>query len=373
MPRPKGVKGVTLIEMAIVLTLSVTLIMAFYTFLSSHIMGAAEESSEIRVQNDIRTTMTELVRELEGAHLYFLDPYGIFICYQEPQLGPNGSSFLLDTSATNLGNPIYGAYPFDGSVFVPGGYYKLYFVDHTDSKDLLIESALVAGTTTSGTTYGQDISGTLGGAGNTIGYDKGFVFGHFEVQMFGPTVTALSSATAFSGPNGTAYAGSRMISGKALRQVDSTDSTPIVAYPTSSTPTKRTYPFNGGFFYMRQTYANKLLNATGTGTGSVTSPQLADIFIDNNNNGIWDVGEPYTDINSNGVYDQPDCEPFNDKNFNNVYDSSDSTVINGATWHGSLRLQMRSYDPKKLLGNSPDIRNSNSVVRTITTKVKIRN
>ena len=371
MPRSKGV---TLIEMAIVLTLSVTLIMAFYTFLSTHLMGAAEESSEIRVQNDIRKTMTELVRELEGAHLYFLDPYGSFVCYQEPQLGPNGSSFLLDTSALNLGNPIYGAYPFDGSAFVPGGYYKLFFVDHTEAKDLLVESALVGGTTSSGTTYGQDISGTLGGVGNTIGFDKGYVFGHFEIQVFGATVTALSSATAFSGPNGAAYLGTRTISGKAMRQIDSTDSTPICANTaTSSTPTKRSYPFNGGFFYMRQTYANKLLNATGTGLGNVTSPQLADIYIDTNNNGIWDPGESYTDINGNGYYDQPDCDPFNDKNFNNVYDSSDSTVINGAIWHGSLRIQIRSYDPKKLLGNSPDIRNSSSVVRTISTKVKIRN
>lgn len=354
----------TMLEMIIVLALSLVLVVAFYSFLSTHLMSAAEESSEIRVQNDLRSTMSEIVQELEDAHLYFLDPMGNFICYQVPQLGDNGQAFKLDSTAANLGNPIYGAYPEGGGAFIPGGYYKLIFVDHPDERDLLIEPTMVAG--------GQNVSGTLSGVNNTVAYDKGFVFGHFEIECWTATGIPLSQATAYIGPPAQGIPGfaaststkvsTRVISGKSLRQLDLTDGSPV----------KRTLPGGGGFFYMRQTNAKLLYNATGAAAGTVWSPQLPDTFNDSNKNNVRDANESFTDVSLTGTFEEADCDPFTDTNFNGVFDKGDSTQLN-APWHGSLRVQLRSYDAAKRMDRNPNKRDSKSVIRTITTKVKIRN
>lgn len=341
--------------MLIVLMLSSVLLIAFYMFVSSQMLSSAEESSEVSIQSNIRVTMQEIVDEIEGARLLCLDSNGAYVCYQKPMLGISGT-IIRDAK----GNLQYGANAFDGSGWQAGGYYQIVFVDHTGPKDTLVEKAL----TNSTSSPGQNISGTYAsGATNfSVAYDKAFVFGHFEIQCHSaPPNTNLSA----SGPSGAIVGPVRVLSGTVLRQIDPAD---------TATP-KRTWPWNGGFFYMRNTQALPTLNAAGTGPGTVWSPQTAETFTDINGNGVWDPGEPFVDVNGNGVYDPPDCEPFVDtdgtcvKSSNEAY--TDKDLDKG--WDAKLRVQVRGFEARKIVTSSPDSRDASAVIRTLTMKVRIRN
>src|SRR5260221_55939 len=133
----KRPRGFSLVEMTIVLALCATLLTAFYSFVATQMMNAAEDGSEAVVQNGIRVTLNEVVHELEGARLLSLDSYANWVCYQVPEVGTSGS-FKLAADASN--NPVvsYGAYRFDDQSFVAGGYYQLRFIDHTDPSDTII-------------------------------------------------------------------------------------------------------------------------------------------------------------------------------------------------------------------------------------------
>ncbi len=335
-------RGFSLIEMALVLALTATMLIVFYMFVSSQMISAVEESSEITVQSDIRATMSALVQELEGSRLTGLDSNATWVSYQTPVVGPSGS-FILDVN----GNVQYGANPYDNSGFITNGYYTLSFVDDNLT---FVENQMTSPDYPSG----QNISGSITVATNgavTVPYDKAFIFGHFQVQVYNASGTAVGTP--------------RVISGKALRQYWPSD------------PNKLTYPWGGGFFYMRNTLAKPTLNAAGTGAGTVWSPQSADVLADINGDGQLDPGDTYVDVNLNGVYDPPDCDPFNDTNGNNVKDPTESVATPGASastpWNGSLRIQVRSFDPENSLKVAPYRRDAYATVRLLTTKVKIRN
>ncbi|HLX62868.1 MAG TPA: prepilin-type N-terminal cleavage/methylation domain-containing protein [Planctomycetota bacterium] len=355
-------QGFTLIEMALVLAMSSVLLIAFYAFMSTQTMNAFEDSSEITVQSGIRTTMAALVQELEGAHLFALDSNANWVCYQIPMTGPSGS-IVLDSN----GNIQYGAIRADMSGWtngVPngwlaGGYYEIIFVDDT-TKPPLVESQM----TTPATPNGQNISGTFAtGATNfTVAYDKAFYYGSFQQE----THTAPPNGTInVNGPTGVLTGPTRVLPGICLRMYDKND---------TSTP-KRTWPWRGGFFYMRNISATPTLNAAGTGPGTVWSPQTAGTYTDTNGNGVWDVGEPFTDIDGDGMFEDADCEPFVDANGNNVKDTLENfTDTNGnGKWDGSLRVQIRAFDAQKIVGTSGNQRDNSAAVRTLSTKVKIRN
>ncbi len=389
----RGARGFTLVEMLVVLLLSTVVLMAFYVFVSSQMMSAYEESSEIELQSDLRSTMSALILELEGSRLTSLDSNGVWVSYQVPVTGTSGS-FILDAT----GEVQYGANPFDNSGFMINGYYTLAFKDESGANKIFIESQMISPNYPSG----QNISGSVNVSATgvaTIPYDKAYVFGHFEVQCY------TSAGVAVGSP--------RNISGKCLRQFDPTD--------TAAMP-KRTYPWGGGFFYMRNTLAVPTLNAAGTGPASNPplatdwSPQMADgflsspgntgnqdtngngvwdpaesytdtnnngkwdagePFVDTNNDGIWTAAEPFTDENGNGQYEGPDCDPFYDTNGNNVKDSNELVATPGATsatpWSANLRIIVRSFDAQKALTVTKDRRDSAATIRTLMTKVKIRN
>jgi hypothetical protein len=338
--------------MAIVLALSAVLLIAFYSFLATHTLAAFEESSEITVQTDLRSTMSAIVDELEDAHLFYLDSYGAYVCYQVPLVGPS-ETYILDSS----GKIQYGALPFDGSPWEANGYYQIVFVDHAGPLDTLLESSL----TNSANPYGQNISGTFqnGITNFNASYTDAFVFGHFEVQCHRQPSSSVIGA---NGPNGILVGPARMIAGKCLRQYD----------PADTNSPKRTWPWGGGFFYMRNAQATPILNAAGTAAGTSWSPQTAESFTDTNANGVWDPGEPINDINGNGAYEEPDCDAFNDRDNNNVFNGLDTKQGNG-TWNGKLRIQIRSYDAQKEINRSARQNDSFSIVRLLTTKVKVRN
>lgn len=347
--------GFTLAEMLIVLVLSSTLIAAFYSFVSSQLLSSSEESSDVSIQSNMRVTLQEIVDEIEGSRLSCLDSNGVWVCYQKPLVGISGT-IIRDVK----GNLQYGAQPFDNSAWLPGGYYQIVFIDHTGPRDLLVEKSLTSVLSPSG----QNISGTYAsGATNfSVSYDKAFVFGHFEIQCHSAPINAAITPT---GPTGAIVGPSRTLTGVVLRQIDPLD---------LNTP-QRTWPWNGGFFYMRNTMALPTLNAAGTGPGTVWSPQMADTFTDTNNNGVWDPGEPFVDVNLNGVYDPPDCEPFVDSDGSCVKSSNESFTDKDLDkgWDAKLRVQVRGFEAQKLASNSPNQRDSNAVIRTLTMKVRIRN
>lgn len=354
--------GFTLIEMALVLVMSSVLLIAFYAFMSTQTMNAFEDSSEITVQSGIRTTLASLVQELEGAHLYALDSNASWVCYQVPMTGPSGS-IVLDAN----GNVQYGAIQIGSVGYVngvpngwqAGGYYEIIFVDDPNTPPI-IESSLA----NSANPSGQNISGTyaFGATNFTVAYDKAFYYGWFQQEVHSAPPNSTITAT---GPTGTLVGPTRVLPGTCLRMYDKND---------TNTP-KRTWPWRGGFFYMRNIQANPTLNASGTGSGTVWSPQTAGTFTDTNGNGVYDVGEPFNDVDGNGLFEDADCEPFIDANGNNVKDPLENfTDTNGnGIWDGSLRIQIRAFDAQKTMNSTGNDRDNMSAVRLLSTKVKIRN
>ena len=373
--------------MAVVMVLSIALLTAFYSLLASQMLDAADESSEIKMQAGIRTPMSELVEELQNAHLFALDSYGNWVCYQVAQRGVSGSTVMgVDTNNNPVVN--YGAYTFSDGTFVLGGYYQIVFRNHTGTNDILIESQL----TGPGNASGQNLSGTYttGATTYTVTYDKGYQVGHFEIEVHNkPLKFATPSdnnitpnAYCFAGyvpstvgptigvPSGSLYTAAdvRQISGTALRQID----------PADNNATKRTSPWGGGFFFMRNaTNNNFVYNTSGGSTPPLTwSAQSVDGFVgtyDLNSSGYWEPGENYTDQNKNNQYDGPDCANFTDTNGNNVPDSDPTLSELPSGWWGNLRIQMLAFDTKRLVTTNVNQYANQTAVRTLSTVVKLRN
>ncbi len=401
--RSRRLGGFTLVEMAVVMVLSIGLLAAFYSLLSTQALTAMDESSEIRVQTGIRNPMTELVEVLQNAHLFALDSYGNWVCFQVPRRGPSGS-VIMGVDVNNNPVPQLGAYAFstdgtysaantDGS-WLPGGYYQIVFRNHTGPNDVLIESQLVAGSNSSG----QNLSGTntTGATAAGVTYDKGYQVGHFEIEVHtAPPNTAAWIAAGYNiTPNAYSFAGTaptatppavgipsgaiytnpisglidvQVIPGTALRQIDPAD---------SNTP-KRTSPWGGGFFFMRNSTNNNFVYAPITGLAATMptatwSAQSIDGFpaaYDSNGSGHWEPTENYDDLNKNNSYDGPDCDSFTDTNGNNVPDGSEKPL----NWKGRLRIQMLSFDTKRLVTKNATQYALQAAVRTISTTIQIRN
>src|ERR1043165_6460958 len=334
--------------------MSAILLMAFYSFVSTQTMSAFEESSEISVQTDIRQTMSALVQELEGARLSCLDSNANWVCYQMPRTGTSGAMILDANGAVQ-----YGANAFDNSGWQANGYYQIVFVDDANTAPV-VESALANSSNPSG----QNISGSyaFGSTNFTANYAKAYYYGHFQVQCHSVPPNSIISAT---GPSGPLVGPVRDLPGKCLRMYDKTD----------VNSTKRTWPWSGGFFYMRNLQATPTLNAAGTGLGTVWSPQTAETFTDTNANGVYAAGEAFTDVNGNGQYKGADCEPFLDTNGNYVKDGFESfTATNGnGVGDGSLRIQIRSFDAQRTMNQTGNQRDTKAAIRLMSTLVKIRN
>jgi prepilin-type N-terminal cleavage/methylation domain-containing protein len=347
--------GFTLIEMAVTLALTAVMLMAFYGFVAAHAMSSYEDCSEIRIQSDIRKTMVGLTDELESAHLYGLDPMAAWVQYQVPKTGVSGA-LILDVN----GNKQWGVWPPGTSNAAPAGfqvsvannvwYYQLMFIDSTDPKDQLIESAQVNSLNASG----QNLSGTLGPGSSNFApvYTDTFVFGHFEVWC----VNVVNNGAP-------TYQVVRSIPGKCLRQYDATKAVP--ANPTGWPVTQlygQTYQYGGGFFFLR--------NVGGTGgqgeqnSGTALSAQESFYWFN------YPIVQGYP-----SVQEDADCEPFNDSNGNCVCDGVEQYTDknNSGTWQAKLRIQVRSFDTMKLASQSPNQRDVNAVIRLLTARVQNRN
>ncbi|MCH8978491.1 MAG: hypothetical protein IH945_04520 [Armatimonadetes bacterium] len=62
----------------------------------------------------------------------------------------------------------------------------------------------------------------------------------------------------------------------------------------------------------------------------------AEVFQDDNGNGVWDPGEPWVDTNNDGVWNS--AEPFNDTNWNGVYDPPITTTELSSSFAGSALI-----------------------------------
>ena len=390
-----------MVEMAVVLVLCSALFIAFYSLLASQMLDATSETSEIKVQNGIRTPMSELTEELQNAHLYALDSFGNYLCYQVPRKGTSGS-VILTTDVNNNAVVQYGAYAFSDNTWIANGYYQIVFRNHTGATDILIENQI----TNTLNPLGQNLSGTYttGTTTNQITYDKGFQLGHFEIEVHNAPVVPISptnpmianaycfaenagASTAATGePGGTLYSANdrRIISGTALRQIDPLDT-------NNGANAKRTSPWGGGFFFMRNPGLgstsisrsfNCIFTATGatvaagagntTGTFSAQFPDGFDTSYDINNSGYYEFGENFDDTNKNNFYDGPDCDSFADANGNNVPDGNELGTT-ALQWNGQLRLQLIAFDARMLVRENADLAASKAAIRILSNVIKIRN
>ena len=187
-----------MVEMAVVLVLCSALFIAFYSLLASQMLDATSETSEIKVQNGIRTPMSELTEELQNAHLYALDSFGNYLCYQVPRKGTSGS-VILTTDVNNNAVVQYGAYAFSDNTWIANGYYQIVFRNHTGATDILIENQI----TNTLNPLGQNLSGTYttGTTTNQITYDKGFQLGHFEIEVHNAPVVPISPCLLYTSPS----------------------------------------------------------------------------------------------------------------------------------------------------------------------------
>lgn len=79
----------------------------------------------------------------------------------------------------------------------------------------------------------------------------------------------------------------------------------------------------------------------------------AEAFSDTNKNGVWDPGEPFADANNDGVWNS--AEPFNDTNFNGIYDPPLTTTDLSSDLGGTAFIGNNYYNmPADLRAMIPD-------------------
>lgn len=67
-----------------------------------------------------------------------------------------------------------------------------------------------------------------------------------------------------------------------------------------------------------------------------------EVWTDNNNNGVWDPGEPWVDANNDGVWNS--AEPYNDTNFNGYYDPPLTTTDLSSDFGGTAFIGNNYYN-----------------------------
>ncbi|MDI9638806.1 hypothetical protein QPK87_18600 [Kamptonema cortianum] len=96
----------------------------------------------------------------------------------------------------------------------------------------------------------------------------------------------------------------------------------------------------------------------------------AEVFTDTNKNGVWDPGEPFVDRNNDGVWNS--AEPFNDTNFNGVYDppakTTDLSSDFGGTAHIGNNYANMPSEVKDLVAAIPVING----LRTLGAEVRVK-
>lgn len=68
----------------------------------------------------------------------------------------------------------------------------------------------------------------------------------------------------------------------------------------------------------------------------------AESFTDSNGNGVWDPGEPWADANNDGVWNN--AEPFNDTNWNGIYDPPLTTTDMSSDFGGTAKIGNNYYN-----------------------------
>lgn len=96
----------------------------------------------------------------------------------------------------------------------------------------------------------------------------------------------------------------------------------------------------------------------------------AETFTDSNNNGVWDPGEPWVDTNNDGVWNS--AEPYNDMNNNGIYDPPLTTTDMSSDFGGTAMIGNNYYgmpaELRALVPNPPVINGLESLQAELRVK-----